>query len=75
MDPKAWGVLGTSTYAGGVSDSIYGATAYAYMDTNPEVNTGAKKAGISSITKWYVWELVYNPLPLIRFTPLSTSAS
>ena len=28
------GVLGTSTYAGGVSDSIYGATAYAYMDTN-----------------------------------------
>lgn len=43
MDPKAWGVLGTSTYAGGVSDSIYGATAYAYMDTNPEVNTGAKK--------------------------------
>ena len=24
MDPKAWGVLGTSTYAGGVSDSIYG---------------------------------------------------
>lgn len=44
MDPKAWGVLGTSTYAGGVSDSIYGATAYAYMDTNPEVNTGAKKS-------------------------------
>lgn len=49
MDPKAWGVSGTSTYAGGVSDSIYGATAYAYMDTNPEVNTGAKKS-------WYFFD-------------------
>lgn len=49
MDPKAWGVLGTSTYAGGVSDSIYGATAYAYMDTNPEVNIGAKKS-------WYFFD-------------------
>lgn len=49
MDPKAWGVLGTSTYAGGVSDSIYGATAYAYMDTNPEVNTEAKKS-------WYFFD-------------------
>ena len=49
MDPKAWGVLGTSTYAGGVSDSIYGATAYAYMDTNPEINTGAKKS-------WYFFD-------------------
>lgn len=49
MDPKAWGVLGTSTYAGGVSDCIYGATAYAYMDTNPEVNTGAKKS-------WYFFD-------------------
>lgn len=49
MDPKAWGVLGTSIYAGGVSDSIYGATAYAYMDTNPEVNTGAKKS-------WYFFD-------------------
>ena len=49
MDQKAWGVLGTSTYAGGVSDSIYGATAYAYMDTNPEVNTGAKKS-------WYFFD-------------------
>lgn len=49
MDPKAWGVLGTSTYAGGVSDSIYGATAYTYMDTNPEVNTGAKKS-------WYFFD-------------------
>lgn len=49
MDPKAWGVLGSSTYAGGVSDSIYGATAYAYMDTNPEVNTGAKKS-------WYFFD-------------------
>lgn len=49
MDPQGWGVLGTSTYAGGVSDSIYGATAYAYMDTNPEVNTGAKKS-------WYFFD-------------------
>ena len=43
------GRVGTSTYAGGVSDSIYGATAYAYMDTNPEVNTGAKKS-------WYFFD-------------------
>ncbi len=49
MDPQGWGVLGTSTYAGGVSDSIYGATAYTYMDTNPEVNTGAKKS-------WYFFD-------------------
>lgn len=49
MDPQGWGVLGTSTYAGGVSDSIYGATAYAYMDTNPAVNTGAKKS-------WYFFD-------------------
>lgn len=49
MDPKAWGVMGTSTFAGGVSDSIYGATAYAYMDTNPEVSTGGKKS-------WYFFD-------------------
>lgn len=41
---KEWQVLGTSTFAGGVSDSIYGVTAYAYTDNFAGVNTGAKKA-------------------------------
>ena len=31
-------------FAGGVSDSIYGVSAYAYMDNYAGVNTGAKKA-------------------------------
>lgn len=39
-----WQTPGTSTFAGGVSDSLYGATAYAYMDTYKGVNTGAHKA-------------------------------
>lgn len=45
--PKAkssWQTKGTSTFAGGVSDSLYGATAYSYMDTYAGINTGAKKA-------------------------------
>ena len=33
MDDKAWGMNGTSTFAGGVSDSIMGATAFSYTDT------------------------------------------
>ena len=41
---KEWQVLGTSEFAGGVSDSIYGVTAYAYEDNYSGVNTGAKKA-------------------------------
>lgn len=45
--PKAsteWGAKGTSTFAGGVSDSIYGVTAYSYQDTHAAINTAAKKA-------------------------------
>lgn len=45
--PKAasdWQTPGTSTFAGGVSDSLYGVSAYAYMDTFAGVNTGARKA-------------------------------
>lgn len=45
--PKAisdWQTKGTSTFAGGVSDSLYGVSVYAYHDTYADVNTGAKKA-------------------------------
>ena len=45
--PKAasdWQTRGTSTFAGGVSDSIYGVTAYAYQDDYAGINTTAKKA-------------------------------
>ena len=72
--PESMGCVGTSTYAGGVSDSIYGATAYAYMDTNPEVNTGAKKS-------WYFFdnEVVcgsfYSIYIYLSCTLQSTSAS
>lgn len=45
--PKAknsWQVPGTSTFAGGVSDSLYGVTAYSYYDSYANINTGANKA-------------------------------
>lgn len=45
--PKAkssWQTPGTSTFAGGVSDSLYGVTAYSYNDTYSDINTGANKA-------------------------------
>lgn len=45
--PKAksdWQTPGTSTFAGGVSDSIYGVSAYSYMDQYAGINTGANKA-------------------------------
>lgn len=44
MAASDWQTRGTSTFAGGVSDSIYGVSAYAYMDNYAGVNTGAKKA-------------------------------
>ena len=44
MAANDWQTRGTSTFAGGVSDSIYGVSAYAYMDNYAGVNTGAKKA-------------------------------
>ena len=39
-----WQQEGTSQFAGGVTDSIYGATAYAYDDTWAGIDTRAKKA-------------------------------
>lgn len=39
-----WQTLGSSTFAGGVSDSLYGVSVYAYTDSYTGVNTGAKKA-------------------------------
>ena len=44
LPSKAWQAPGTSTFAGGVSDSIYGVTTYAYMDNYQGINTGAHKA-------------------------------
>lgn len=44
MAKSDWQTPGTSTFAGGVSDSLYGVTAYAYTDTLSTVRTGAKKA-------------------------------
>ena len=38
-----WGVTGTSTFAGGVSDSLYGASVYSYYDDYNSMNTGANK--------------------------------
>lgn len=45
--PKAasdWQTPGTSTFAGGVSDSLYGVSAYSYIDTYDSIHTGARKA-------------------------------
>ena len=39
-----WQTPGTSTFAGGVSDSLYGATAYVYEDRYKGINTGAHKS-------------------------------
>lgn len=41
--PELWSVYGTSDFAGGVSDSIYGCSAYMYFDEYSGVNTGASK--------------------------------
>lgn len=41
--PELWQVYGTSDFAGGVSDSIYGCSAYRYYDEYSGVNTGACK--------------------------------
>ncbi len=38
-----WQTPGTATFAGGVSDGTYGATAYAYNDTYSGINTGGHK--------------------------------
>lgn len=39
-----WQTPGTSTFAGGVSDSVYGVSTYSYMDTYADIQTGARKA-------------------------------
>lgn len=39
-----WQTPGTSTFAGGVSDSLYGGTTYRYMDSYKNVQTGAHKS-------------------------------
>lgn len=41
---KDWELRGTSQFAGGVSDSIYGASTYAYYDSYDGINTGARKS-------------------------------
>ncbi len=41
---KAWQDMGTSTFTGGVSDSLYGVTAYSYYDSHSGIDTGARKA-------------------------------
>ncbi|WP_291529939.1 polysaccharide lyase 8 family protein [Bacteroides sp. UBA939] len=44
MATSDWQTPGTSTFAGGVSDSLYGASAYSYTDTYAGINTSARKA-------------------------------
>lgn len=44
LNANAWQTPGSSTFAGGVSDSLIGATAYSYHDTRQEVNTQARKS-------------------------------
>lgn len=39
-----WQTKGTSVFAGGVSDSLYGVSVYSYLDTYANINTAAKKA-------------------------------
>lgn len=42
--PGAWGTAGTVAFAGGVSDSVYGVSAYAYADNKYSINTSARKS-------------------------------
>ncbi len=44
LGKNEWAQPGTSTFAGGVSDSLYGATAYAYNDQYADIDTKAHKA-------------------------------
>lgn len=39
-----WQTRGTSVFAGGVSDSLYGVSVYSYLDTYAGINTAAKKS-------------------------------
>ncbi|NDV46623.1 T9SS C-terminal target domain-containing protein [Paludibacter sp. 221] len=42
--PGAWGTAGTSTFVGGVSDGVYGVSAFAMNNTQYSINTEAKKS-------------------------------
>lgn len=42
--PAQWGTSGQSTFTGGVSDGMYGATTYAMNNTEYGINTQAKKS-------------------------------
>lgn len=42
--PKPWGGLGYNQFAGGVSNGLYGLSAYSYSDTLSQVRTKAKKS-------------------------------
>lgn len=44
LAPNEWENYGTSTFAGGVSDGLYGASAYSYSDKYNGINTSAKKS-------------------------------
>ncbi len=44
LGKNEWTLPGTSAFAGGVSDSLYGATAYAYSDQYADIDTKAHKA-------------------------------
>lgn len=44
MSESDWQQKGEAIFAGGVSDSIYGASGYQYYDTYKQVNTGARKS-------------------------------
>lgn len=41
---NAWKQMGTSTFSGGVSDSLYGVSTYVYDEPYANINTRAKKA-------------------------------
>lgn len=44
MSESDWQQRGEAIFAGGVSDSLYGASAYAYYDTYKDIYTGANKS-------------------------------
>lgn len=44
LHSKEWETYGNSTFAGGVSDSIYGVSTYVYKDTCRNIRTEANKA-------------------------------
>ena len=44
MTESDWQQRGEAIFAGGVSDSLYGASCYAYYDTYKDVSTGARKS-------------------------------